>query len=244
MTPATVGGRRRGVLDFSLMRFVQFLIGGHRLMSVLALALLGSAGPSGAQKPNCLEVKAQVSSDTDHVLHHEAWRALPACGDIEAGAITAVLRHAVPKSRAEDLARYTATALQDVRLLDSVRVLALDSAQSVDRRMFDLNLLIHYADPDRFLMSADTGAFGVTSGPFVSDGYRTIWGDEPPQEEDRAHALATIVRMGRKDPDPIVRRLAEKAAEELGYSPKKCPPKSILDLPAQWLCSALRDLAE
>ncbi|HEX7979340.1 MAG TPA: hypothetical protein VF461_12120 [Gemmatimonadaceae bacterium] len=52
-----------------------------------------------------------------------------------------------------------------------------------------------------------------------------------------------ILRKGAApDPDPKLRRLAERAAEELGYSPKKCPPASLVDLPAQWFCSAFVDL--
>jgi hypothetical protein len=70
-----------------------------------------------------------------------------ACGDAAPGWIARMLREATPLSTRDTVARSGAWALLDRRLIDSVRVLAIDHAQTTERRRYFLRLLARYVSP-------------------------------------------------------------------------------------------------
>ena len=136
------------------------------------------------------------------------------------GTIAGALRHARPNSTADTVVTTLATQTFDRRLVDSIRVMAVDSSQSTVRRTLCLQLLTGYALPGTFV---DTEAIGHESFSVLRR--NSLWVTEASRpfgtrlilKEDRARILATIAAMGRQDPDDSLRRLAARVVPELEH---------------------------
>ncbi len=136
------------------------------------------------------------------------------CGDMAPGTVVATLRRATPNSTRDTLAQAAAFNLFDRRLLDSVRVLALDASQSAARRQVYLRLLTRYAAP---LAAVDTTALNAESPKVLGAGGDGVGvqGTSPLGVEGRNSARATIQAMGYHDPDPRLRKLASLVGDQL-----------------------------
>jgi hypothetical protein len=180
----------------------------------------------GAQRFTCEEASTVLlSTDAQRLDRFAATNALFRCGDITAGTVASALRRAKPNTTADTLATILAWVTFDRRLVDSIRVVAVDSSQSTARRTLYLQLLTNYAVPftvvdteaikraTYFVLRRRQPLHGnrkhlleAASAPF---GTRLI------RKEDRARAVATIAEMARHDPDENLRLLAGRVVTEL-----------------------------
>ena len=188
---------------------------------VIALAfLMLRPAPMGAQRFTCEGARTVLLSDAAARRDQfSAANTILGCGNVGAGTIASALRRATPNTTADTIASNLAFLTFDRRLADSIRVIALDSSQSTERRTLYLRLLANYVAPgtgidvdagkrgsSRVLHRSVHAAVETRSGPF---------GTWPMRAEDRASVLATIVVMGARDPDEKLRRLAERVGKEL-----------------------------
>jgi hypothetical protein len=187
-------------------------------VSLLLIALLVPAESSGAQQTlTCDQARttlltnggsrAQLVLATAKIIH---------CGDMAPTTVAATLRRATPNSTRDTLAQAAAFTLFDRRLLDSVRVLALDASQTAARRQVYLRLLTRYAAP---LAAIDTTSLGQEPPKVLGaggDGDGVV-GTSPLGLEGRNWARATIQTMGFHDPDPRLRKLANAVGDQLQF---------------------------
>jgi hypothetical protein len=189
--------------------------------TVLALAFVASSPAQlDAQRFTCEEASAVLlSADAERLDRFSAASTMLGCGNIAPGTIASALRRATPNTTADTIATILAMRTFDRRLADSIRVVALDSNQSIARRTLYLQLLTSYALPGAVV---DTEA---TSRGSLSVLHRSLhlwaelgvrpFGTRLIRAEDRTSVLATIAAMGRQDPDEHLRQLAARVATEL-----------------------------
>jgi hypothetical protein len=188
--------------------------------TVLALALVAwSPALLGAQRFTCEEARTILLSDTVPRLDlFSAGSTIMGCGVVAPGVVASALRRARPNSTADTVVTTAAWQTFDRRLVDSIRVMAVDTRQTRSRRMLYLQLLTRYALPgtgidddalgseSRWVLHSSAQFFDRSARPF---GTLLIL------KEDRTRIVATIAEMGRHDPDEPLRRLAGKVAVEL-----------------------------
>ena len=193
----------------------------HRVPAIgLAFALVVTS-PSllRAQRFTCEEARALlVSADAPRLDRFSAASTIMGCGTVAPGVVASALRSAKPNSTADTVASILAVQTFDRRLVDSIRVMAVDSSESTPRRTFYLQLLARYALPGT-VVDTEAASHGST---WVLH-RNLIWGTLGSRpfgtllilKEDRARIIATIAAMGRQDPDDGLRRLAALVAPEL-----------------------------
>ena len=185
-------------------------------LAPLALFLVHSSSAS-AQAWTC-EHARDILVNTDSSSRSDMFEALAkvvhTCGHSAPGWVARMLRQASPLSTTDSVARLGAWSLLDRRLIDSVRVLALDQTQTTERRRFFLNLLARYAAVDVVVDGGtmDSDAPAVLSTVVDPGGLLGTW---PPNTESRNRARATIRQMSESDPDATLRRLAGYVYVEL-----------------------------
>jgi hypothetical protein len=190
----------------------------HRALGIVCTSLLVPTAALQAQEsPPCGEAQATLLSDgatRQQVV--SAMAKIVHCGDIAPGTIVAALRRATPNTTRDTIAHAGAWSLFDRRLLDSVRVLALDYSQPTARRIAHLQLLTRYAVPS---VAVDTSSIhhdhpSVLVSMTDGGGWQ---GTRPLGLEDRKWARASIQAMAHRDPDARLRKLAGLVAEQLGF---------------------------
>jgi len=208
------------------LRHTHLKILGDRRALGLTFAALCLALPSRAvaQRRNCDQARAVLLNETStRTESYVEMATMVNCGDAAPGTIVKMLRQFAPRSAGDTLARQGAWALLDTRLVDSIRVLALDVNQTTERRLFLLRLLTRSAALNAAVNESqmNSDAPSVLTAVLHPGG---VLGTSPPTAESRNRARATIQTMGLRDPDPTLRKLAGLVYEELkDYMPDASP---------------------
>jgi hypothetical protein len=184
--------------------------------AVVVTLLLLPASAKAQQALTCDQARSTLlSSGGSRAQLIAATATIIRCGDIAPATVATALRRATPNTTRDTLAQFGAASLFDRRLLDSVRVLALDYSQPTARRQAYLHLLTRYASP---IAAIDVRSLDRDDAPKVlgaGDGEGGVDGTQPLGVDGRNLARATIQTMGWHDPDPRLRKLANLVGEQL-----------------------------
>lgn len=205
--------------------------------TVLALGVVVSSPTLlSAQRFTCEQASAVLIADEAPRLDRfSAGSTVMGCGVMAPGVIATAMRRARPNSTADTIVTTLAWQTFDRRLVDSIRVMAVDTRQTRSRRMLYLQLLTRYALPgtgidddalgseSRWVLHSSAQSFDRSARPF---GTLLIL------KEDRTRIVATIAEMGRHDPDEPLRRLAGKVAVEVEGRIKESDAKALF--PRTW----------
>ena len=204
---------------FSLARRSRTLV-----KSALVLAFAAS-NPAllNAQRFTCEEAgRVALSADAARADRFSATFTIPGCANIAPAIVVSALRRAAPNTSADTLASILAGIIFDRRLADSIRVMALDSSQSTERRMLYLELLASYALPGTVIRDGTVRRASLVNvdnfqppRKLLDEPVRPPFGTRLIRVEDRTRIVATIAAMGVQDPDEQLRRLAATVATEL-----------------------------
>ena len=136
------------------------------------------------------------------------------CRDDAAAVLTKFLRLSRTGTVRDTLALHAAHALRIEGMVDSVSALARDTAQSIRKRTIYLNLLAVYADCRAEVNNSPESEHRWSVLIWVPHQcYRD--GRQPLSDDARERARAAIAWMGAHDPDPRLRELSRRVAEEL-----------------------------
>jgi len=181
---------------------------------VLASALVYPA-PLAAQSITCDQArKTLLAANSKRAALFSAGSHMLGCLSEAPGTIASGLRRATPGTVQDTVLQQGAYLLNDRRLVDSVRALAVDQSQALARRRLYLQLLTRYISPgtsiDMSAASAEKLLALVGSGDEES-----VTGAQPIDEAARVRALGTIYSMKQSDSDTGLRTLANMVYHEL-----------------------------
>jgi len=163
----------------------------------------------------CNQAKVILVADTSQRadMFRAASRILGCLGDAP-GAIATGLRGAAAGSMQDTALTQDAYLLFDRRLVDSVRVLAVDQSQALSKRQGYLLLLTRYISPGTGIdfTAASTGKLMALSG---SGGREGVTGSQPIDGSARERALSSIYAMKQNDSEAGLRALASMVYHEL-----------------------------
>jgi hypothetical protein len=200
---------RQEFLEVASRRLARWLI-----MAAWCVSLPSQVGAQGMSCSTAQTILLKKSSARTEL--YGAMSRMVNCGDAAPGGIVKMLRQVTLRSTADTVARQGARALLDNRMMDSIRMLAVDVDQPTERRTFFLRLLTRYAAPnagiDESQMNSDAPTVLTT---VIHPG--GVVGTSPMTADGKSRARATIQSMGSHDPDATLRKLAGLVHAELKY---------------------------
>jgi hypothetical protein len=211
----------RPYLEQVTMRRISLSFARRQASFALTFATLFLLQPSTAraQSMTCNQAKAILlnSSSLRSDLYQAMAKALRGCPNDGPQIVANALRQAPALSTRDTVARQGAWALLDRRLVDSLHYIALDPAQTTERRRFFLRLLTRYVAPnatvdDRQISSEDSPSVLQA----VSDAGGVV-GTSPITAESKNTARYTIQYKRDHDADPTLRKLAGLIDQQLQY---------------------------
>ena len=184
---------------------------------MIAAAIAVSAWPLSAQKFNCSQAASLLLSDSGARL--DLFSATNTfltfrCHGSAVAVVTKLLRQARLDTVRDTLGYMVAYYLREQGMADSVGALVTDSTQSAEKRTSFMKLLTIYADCRA----------GVDDRPGWESRWTVLGGSgsgcptflvQPLSAAVRDRARERIAWMGAHDPDPRLRELSRRVAEEL-----------------------------